>query len=136
MVEDNETVEEQEVEEELEEATFQEQQEEPEAVPEPEEAPAPAMLAQEKVKELVQATNLPEAAKTKLLEAEYADEDEAQVAIEAEVAYIKEVTGSGKPFAQGAGESPPEQTARTVEESDADFERILGEIGMPHLVGG
>ena len=136
MDEEQDTIEEQEeelepTEEPLEEVTLQEQQE-----PEPEEEPpAPAMLDQEKVKELAEATNLPDVSKAKLLEAEYADEEAAQDAIAAEVAYVKQITGSGKPFAQGAGEAP-QQNPRTVEETDADFERILAEIGMPHLVGG
>jgi len=127
----NDAIEEQEAgptEEPLEEVTLQEQQE-----PE-EETPAPAMLEPEKVQELVEATNLPDAAKAKLSEAEYADEEAVKAAVAVEVAYIKEVTGSGKPFAQGAG-SAPEKRPRTAEEADADFDRILTEVGMPHLGG-
>ena len=56
-------------------------------------------------------------------------------AIAAEVAYIKEVTGSGKPFAAGAG-SAPERKPRTAEEAAADWNRILNEVGMPYLAGG
>jgi len=112
----------------LEEVTLQEQQE-----PE-EETPAPAMLDPETVTELVSASHLPDAAKAKLSEAEYADEGAVQAAVQAELAYIKEVTGSGKPFAQGAG-SAPERRPRTAEEADADFQRILREVGMPYLGG-
>jgi hypothetical protein len=72
--------------------------------------------------------------KAKLSEAEYADEDAVREAIQAEVAYLKEVMGSGKPFAQGAG-NPPEHKPRTAEERDAAFSRILAEVGMPHLGG-
>jgi len=113
----------------LEEVTLQEQQE-PEEQP-----PAPARLEPEKVQQMVEATNLPDAAKTKLSEAEYADEEAVNAAVAGEVAYIKEVTGSGKPFAQGAG-SAPEKRPRTAEESDADWKRILTEVGMPYLAGG
>jgi hypothetical protein len=127
VIEEQEPAEEAPVEEQLEEVTLQEQQE-------PEEPPAPAMLEPEKVQELVEATSLPDAAKAKLSEAEYADEDEARAAIAAEVAYVKELTGSGKPFAQGAG-SAPEHKPRSAEESDADWNRILTEVGMPYLGG-
>jgi len=112
----------------LEEVTLQEQQE-PEEQP-----PAPAKLEPEKVSEMVEATNLPDAAKARLCEREYADRAELEGAIGGEVAYIKEVTGSGKPFAQGAG-SAPEKRPRTAEEADADWKRILAEVGMPHLGG-
>ena len=113
----------------LEEVTLQEQQE-----PE-EETPAPAMLDQERVQEMVQATKLPDAARARLTEREYADEDAVQQAIGSEIAYIKELTGSGRPFAQGAGDSPPAHKPRSAEEADADWKRILGEVGMPHLGG-
>ena len=116
-------------EEQLEEVTLQEQQE-------PEDPPAPASLEPEKVQELVAATSLPDVSKAKLSEAEYADEDAVEAAIKAEVAYIKELTGSGKPFAQGAGSAPEQHKPRTAEEADADWNRILTEVGMPYLVGG
>jgi len=126
--EQTEVIEEQEPEtEELEEVTLSEQEE-----PEPE--TPPESLASEKVQEMVDATNLPDAAKAKLSEAEYADEEAVRAAVAVEVAYIKELTGSGKPFAQGAG-SAPERRPRTAEEADADFSRILTEVGMPHLGG-
>ena len=118
-----------EADEELEEATLQEQQE-----PE-EEAPAPAMLEQERVAELVGESNLPDASKARLSEAEYADESEVKDAVSGEIAYLKEVMGSGKPFAQGASDPPPEHKPRTAEEADADWKRILGEVGMPYLGG-
>ena len=125
MEEQEQTIEEQEqtpTEEPLEEVTLQEQQE-----PE-EETPAPAMLDQEKVKELMQATNLPSAAKAKLSEAEYADEDEAQAAIAAEVAYVKQLTGSGKPFAQGGG-TAPESKPLSEAEKTVRFNEHMRTIG-------
>ena len=125
MEEQEQTIEEQEqtpTEEPLEEVTLQEQQE-----PE-EEMPAPAMLDQEKVKELMQATNLPSAAKAKLSEAEYADEDEAQAAIAAEVAYVKQLTGSGKPFAQGGG-TAPESKPLSEAEKTVRFNEHMRTIG-------
>ena len=125
MEEQEQAIEEQEqtpTEEPLEEVTLQEQQE-----PE-EETPAPAMLDQEKVKELMQATNLPSAAKAKLSEAEYADEDEAQAAIAAEVAYVKQLTGSGKPFAQGGG-TAPESKPLSEAEKTVRFNEHMRTIG-------
>ena len=120
--EKNEVIEELEPEaEELETVTLSEQEE-----PEPE-AP-PETLDGEKVRELVEATNLPDAAKARLSEAEYADEETAGAAIAAEVAYIKEVTGSGKPFAQGAS-SAPEQQSLSEEKKTERFNRHMREIG-------
>ena len=124
MADDEQVIEEQE---ELEEVTISEQ-EEPES-------PAPDPLAGERVKEMVQATKLPDAAKARLMEAEYADEAELEGVIGAEVAYIKEVLGSGKPFSQGAADPPPGHKPRTAEEAEADWNRILAEVGMPHLGG-
>jgi hypothetical protein len=86
--------------------------------------------------ELVGESKLPDASKARLSEGEYPDEGSVQEAIKAEVAYIKEITGSVRPFGQGAADPPPAQKPRTVEEADADFKRILAEVGMPHLAGG
>ena len=134
MTEEEQVIEEQETEpteEPLEEVTLQEQQED-----EPEESPPePAMLDQEQVKQIVGESNLPDASKARLSETAYADEGSVEAAIKAEIAYVKELTGSGKPFAQGAGDPVPEHKPRTVEEADADFKRILAEVGMPHLGG-
>jgi hypothetical protein len=99
----------------------------------PAEPPAPEVLAPERVKEMVEATKLPDAAKTRLSEAEYADEPAVQAAIEAEVAYIKEVTGSGRPFAQGGGRAPESHKPRTEEERTGDFNRIMREIGAQEV---
>ena len=121
------------VEEPLEEVTLQEQQPADDAG-EPEEPPAPAMLDPEKVREVVDASSLPDVSKAKLSEASYADEEAVAEAVQAELAYIKEVTGSGKPFAQGGG-TAPERRPRTAQEANADFQRILTEVGMPYLGG-
>ena len=119
------------VEEQLEEVTLSEQDQEPE----PETPPEP-LVDPERVQEIVGESNLPKASKARLSEGEYADEGSVKEAIKAEIAYIKEVTGSGKPFGQGAADAPPEHKPRTVEEADADFKRILADVGMPHLAGG
>ena len=124
-----EPIEEQAQEEEVDNVTLQEQQ-----APE-DETPAPATLDPERVRELVAASHLPDAAKDRLAEADYADEDAVQAAVAAEVAYLKEATGGGKPFAQGAGQAP-ERKPRSAEEADADWARILAEVGMPYLAGG
>jgi len=130
MADETEVIEEQEpIEEQLEEVTLSEQEE-----PEPE--TPPAMLASEKVQQIVGESKLPDASKARLSEGEYADEGSVEEAIKAEVAYIKEITGSGRPFGQGAADPPPAQTPRTAEEADADFKRILAEVGMPYLAGG
>ncbi len=87
--------------------------------------PAPA-VSPERVAELVQATNLPDAAKSKLLK-EYANESEIEAAIAAEVAYVKEVTGSGKPFAQGGSAEPAQLTE---DQKTERFNNIMQEVGL------
>jgi hypothetical protein len=122
MEKDNEFQEEEQEEEELEEATFSEQ-EEPEST-------APELLERDKVKELVEATNLPKASKARLSEAEYADEEAVEEAVKAEVAYIKAVTGSGKPFGQ-SGDDPGKQGKEPISEEakESRFNQIMREIG-------
>jgi len=89
--------------------------------------PTPESLPTERVRELVEATNLPDAARTRLLAAEYGEEASLQEAIQAEVTYIKEITHSGQPFAQGRSTTQPEPV--TEETRIAKFNEIMRAIG-------
>jgi len=88
--------------------------------------PAPVALPAERVAELVRVTNLPEVSKARLLR-EYADEADVESAIAAEVAYVKELTGSGKPFAQGGG--TVDQVPLTEAQKTERFNQHMREIG-------
>ena len=116
-MEDNET---EVVEEEIEEVQISEGDEEPET-------PAPDPLPEEKVAERLGETNLPKASKARLSERGYADEAELEGAVEAEIAYVKELTGSGKPFGMSGG--PQSQEPPTEEQGEKRFNRIMREVG-------
>jgi len=108
--------------EEAEEVTISEQ-EEPET-------PAPVKLAEDEVSKALDGTNLPDASKKRLVESDYLTKAELDAAIVAEIAYVKEVTGSGKVFGQG-GSTPVELTPEEIaERADKRYERIMNEVGM------
>ena len=88
------------------------------------------MLEGEQVQALLSETNLPAAAKTRVAESEYRSEDEARTAIEAEIEYVKALTGSGDVFAQGAGSPPDETTTMTESEYEKRFNDILVRHGL------
>ena len=51
---------------------------------------------------------------------------------QAEVTYVKELTGSGKPFAQGASQ-PPENKPRSDEERLEGFNKVMREVGLEEV---
>ena len=107
------------VEEEIEEVEISEGNEEPET-------PAPEPLSKEKVTERLGETNLPKASKQRL-SVEYADEDALENAVKAEIAYVKELTGSGEVFGM-AGE-PQSQEPLTEEQRTERFNKRMREVG-------
>jgi hypothetical protein len=103
-----------------------------ETQPEPETAPEETFLAESDVQAALGESNLPDASKERLANAQYADADVLQAAITAEVAYVKKLTGSGRPFAQGASQvTQPEP--RTEEEKVAEFNEIMRSIGAKEV---
>ena len=96
-----------------------------EAGQEKQEAPKP--LDGDAVEGFLKASTLPEAAQKRLAEAEFKDKAEVEAAITAEVAYLKTITGSGKPFGQGGGQ-PPEETRI----SEADVQKRFDAIDRQH----
>ena len=107
------------VEEEIVEVEISEGDEEPET-------PAPEPLSDERVTERLGETNLPKASKVRL-SVEYADEDALENAVKAEIAYVKELTGSGEVFGM-AGE-PQSQEPLTEDQEREQFNEIMDAVG-------
>ena len=90
----------------------------------------PTVLEKQAVQEALGKTRLPAASQVRLSEQEYQTEDELTGAIAAEVEYVKELRGDGKPFAQGST-SVPKQTPEQVKQAqDEGFNRIMREHGL------
>ena len=90
--------------------------------------PEVTMLEGEQVQALLSETNLPSAAKNRVAEKEYRSEDEAKTAIQAEVDYVKELTGSGAVFDQGPSTPPDEKPTM----SEAEYEKQYNAIMIRH----
>ena len=106
------------VEEEIEEVQISED-EEPET-------PAPEPVSDEKVTERLGETNLPKVSRARLSEAEYETDEALDEAVKAEIAYVKDITGSGEPFGMDGG--PQEHKPLTEEEKDARYQKRLAEV--------
>jgi len=80
-------------------------------------------LAEAEIKTLLEASRLPQQAQNRLAEAKYLDTEALKTVIESERQYIKEITGSGKPFAQG--DTAPVSTVMSEAEFDAEYDDIM-----------
>lgn len=85
-------------------------------------------LAESEIKEILTASRLPQQAQGRLAEGQYLDAEAVKAAIEQERAYIKELTGSGKPFAQG--ETAPTDAQMSEADYDAAYNDILKRHGL------
>jgi len=112
---------------ELKEEEVQEEAPTQDAPPE-KEVPEVTMLEGEQIQALLSETNLPAAAKTRVAESEYHSEDEVRTAIQAEVDYVKELTGSGEVFDQGESDPPDSKPMM----SEAEFEKKYNAIMVRH----
>ena len=83
--------------------------------PEPVEEAKPAVLGVAEAGALLTASNLPDASRVRLAEKDWSDEDALKDAIKAEVVYVTELTGAGRPVGQ-------ERPAVRQEEGDKDAE--------------
>jgi len=90
---------------------------------------APQQLAETEVREAVDATKLPEFAKTALKVQEYEDKAALKKAIEEAVKEVARLTGAGQPFGQGGSTAPGEQPM-----SEADYETAYAKILKRHGV--
>lgn len=75
----------------------------------------PVAVSLERVQELLAETRLPEPAKAKLVKLSFQTEDAVKEAVQSEIAYLKEITASGKPFAMGETAAPKTQTVDMAE---------------------
>jgi hypothetical protein len=98
--------------------------------PPEEETPEVTMLEGKQVQALLSETNLPAAAKTRVAEMEFRSEDEAKTAIQAEITYVKELTGSGDVSDLGEGNPPDEKPRMSEAEYQAAYNRIQVRHGM------
>lgn len=99
------------------------------AVIPPAAVPAPVLTA-EAISAALEATNLPAPAKARLMAAGCADEASLKAAIGQETEYVKALTGSGKPFAQGPSRGPDAGKAMTEAEYAAAMDGILKRHGV------
>lgn len=77
--------------------------------------PAPVFLSEAEVGELFTARKLAPAVRARLQGGQYATAEKLTEAIESEVAYLKEVTQSGRPFLIESASPPPAPTAQERE---------------------
>jgi hypothetical protein len=92
------------------------------------------MLAESEVEKLVSETNLPTVIKNALRAVEHRDEETLQAAIAEATAEVKKLTGSGKPFGQGADTTPKPELV-----SEAEIQQGFDEIYRRHglqVIGG
>jgi hypothetical protein len=80
-------------------------------------------LAESEVKAALEASRLPQQAIGRLAEGQYLDTEALKTTIEAERAYIKELTGSGRPFAQG--DTAPVDATMSEADYDAEYDDIM-----------
>ena len=85
-------------------------------------------LAKAEIKTLLEASRLPKQAQERLAEGQYLDVEALKTVVETERAYIKELTGSGKPFAQG--ESASTDATMTEADYDKEYNDILSRHGL------
>lgn len=85
------------------------------------------MLAESEVEKLVSETNLPTFVREALKVRQYENEEILKSAIAEAIAEVKKLTGSGKPFGQGADSTP-----RPEPVSEADVQKGFDDIYRRH----
>lgn len=88
-------------------------------------------MSESEVDGILKTTRLPQLARDRLAGEQYRNTDELNKVIAAEVAYIKAITGSGKPFANGMSQNI-DQTPSAEEREQRGrerFNRIMREVG-------
>lgn len=93
-------------------------------------ADAPKVLEATEVNKMLEASSLPAVSRARLAERQFADGDAVQTAIQAEIDYLKEVTGSGKPVG-GFSQRTPQQSQVLAEVSEAKDKIAENFLGNP-----
>jgi hypothetical protein len=93
-----------------------------------EETPAPLDAAEAEA--LLAESNLPDASRARLAETDWPDESALTDAIVAEVAYVTELTGAGKPVAQGAPVTEPSAEVNKEDELREKFDQVERDHGV------
>ena len=93
------------------------------------------VLAENAIKEALEATNLPMAFKEALAMGTYADDAQLKTAIETAIAEVKKLTGSGQIFGQGCTAPVTDELteAEREEKSKDAFNRIMSEVGLEEV---
>jgi hypothetical protein len=86
------------------------------------EEPQAEKVGEDEVRQLVENSKLPETAQKRLMLAEYETEEAVQAAIQQELGYIKEITGSGQVF--GMAENKPVEHTMSMAEKEANMDKI------------
>ncbi len=92
---------------------------------------APVLLSEADVKAALDKSKLPEPARQRLAEKQFKDQAELDAAVNEEIAYVKAVTGSGKPVTSSSGAARTPRST-TLAESNKVIDSILEEsFGLP-----
>ena len=93
----------------------------------------PVTLSEAEVSTLLEAEKrLPAASRVRLAESKYPDGEAVTAAIVKELAYLKELTGSGQPFGLGAAQPAPKPTRA---ETEAKVAEALDRVNQKYLGG-
>ena len=89
------------------------------------------MLSQEQLTEILAGLTAPDSVKARLAEREYETAEAVSVALDAELSYIAEVAGAGKPAGLGESAQPTAPKARRSQaEHDAAVQQIFTRLGI------
>ena len=95
-------------------------------------APAePTRLSEVEVTALLEAEKrLPAASRARLAEGQYKDGEAVKAIITKELAYLKDLLGSGQPFGLGAPKQPEKSPTDRIAEADAALDKVNKKYGM------
>jgi len=93
------------------------------------------LLSETAVAAILDEATLPDAAKTRLKAAEYENEEAVKGAVSAEVKYLQEITGAGKPLMHGDRETVQDEPMSEAEDNAA-VDKIRAAHGLAPLYGG
>ena len=101
---------------------------EPEPVQEQKPDPEPTVLTESDVERVLAEAKLPDVSRARLVERQWQSEDALREAVEAEAAYVAELTGAGRPVGQErpAKADEPKDSETRLRERYAQIEKRYG----------